>query len=297
MLPVDIPELMSESVETVSPERPAGEAAVLLGDENIGSLVVENGEPVGIITESDIASLVANEADPENLTAADCMSTPLQTISTTEGPERAVELFREHDIKRLPVLDGDQTLAGIVTTTDISYYLPHISRKQNGTPEPDNHQYRERVDTAYENEDWEFESLGKHHDRIDVGDVVWFSKTLSNADVEAFADASGDTNRLHLDPDYADGTRFGQSIVHGTLVGGVISAALARLPGLTVYISQNMSYLGPVQIGDRVTAICEIVDKIGDNRYRLTTTVETEDGDEVIEGEAVVMADPIPETA
>ena len=124
-----------------------------------------------------------------------------------------------------------------------------------------------------------------------------FSKTLSADDVQAFADASGDTNRLHLDAEYASGTRFAHPIAHGTLVAGTISAALARLPGLIVYLSQEVSYLGPVDIGDRVTAVCEVVEELGNDRYRLTTAVTREDGTQVIDGEAVVLADEIPETA
>jgi 3-hydroxybutyryl-CoA dehydratase len=126
--------------------------------------------------------------------------------------------------------------------------------------------------------------------------VVRFSKPLDEAEVEAFADASGDTNRLHLDDEYARGTRFGRRIVHGTLVAGVVSAALARLPGLVVYLSQEVSYLGPVDIGDRVTAACEVVEEAGEDRYRLTTTVTDGDDETVVDGEAVVLADPTPET-
>ncbi|MFC7195129.1 MaoC family dehydratase [Halosimplex aquaticum] len=154
----------------------------------------------------------------------------------------------------------------------------------------------DRADTAYEKPDWEFEYVG-HQGHIDVGDVVRFSKPLDEDEVEEFADASGDTNRLHLDDEYARGTRFGRRIVHGTLVAGVVSAALARLPGLIVYLSQEVSYLGPVDIGERVTAECEVVEEMGDDRYRLTTTVTDSDGETVIDGEAVVIADPIPETA
>ena len=144
---------------------------------------------------------------------------------------------------------------------------------------------------------WEFESIGTRPDHIDVGDVVRFSKELGESDVEAFAEASGDTNRLHLDAEYAAGTRFGHRIAHGTLAAGTISAALARLPGLIVYLSQDTSYLGPVGIGERVTAVCEVVEDLGNERYRLTTSVATGDGDQVIDGEAVVLADPIPDTA
>ncbi|AQL42635.1 acyl dehydratase [Halorientalis sp. IM1011] len=312
LVPVTVREVMNSTVETIDPDLDATAVAQLLHGEDIGSaVVVEAGDPVGIVTESDVVALVAGGHDTGTVTAADCMSTPVVTVDADEPIEAAVDLFREHTIKKLPVTDdsearsasgsrtqsGDGELVGIVTTTDLSYYLPHFSRRATASVEPsgDRH-HRERVDTAYERDEWEFESLGPHDDRIEVGDVVQFTKTLSQEDVEAFAEASGDTNRLHLDADYAEGTRFGRPIAHGTLVVGVVSAALARLPGLIVYLSQDTSFLGPVDIGSEVTAECEVVEDLGNDRYRLTTTART-DGDEVIDGEAVVIADPIPDSA
>ncbi|WP_435066442.1 MaoC family dehydratase [Haloplanus sp. C73] len=147
---------------------------------------------------------------------------------------------------------------------------------------------------TYSKADWTFEHVGEE-DGLGVGDRVRFSKRLTDDEVQVFADASGDTNRLHLDADFAEGTRFGRRIAHGTLVSGVISAALARLPGLTIYLSQNLEFLGPVHIGEKVTAICEIVEDLGDDRYRVTTVVENEDGDTVIDGEATVLIDDLPE--
>jgi len=298
LVPVTIEEVMSPSVETIAPDVDAVEVARLLCGRGIGSVVVVvEGEPVGIVTESDMVDLVAAEHVAAEQTASDCMSTPVVTIDTDASIEDAVDRFREHDIKKLPVM-ADGSLAGIVTTTDVTYYIPHLTRgaAEYTRPSADRH-HRERVDTAYEREEWTFESIGEHDDRIEVGDVVKFTKTLSKGDVEAFAEAGGDTNRLHLDTEYAEGSRFGRPIAHGTLVGGVISAALARLPGLIVYLSQDMSYLGPVDIGEEVTAVCEVVEALGRERYRLTTTVVDGDGEEVIDGEAVVIADPIPDTA
>ena len=126
-----------------------------------------------------------------------------------------------------------------------------------------------------------------------VGDTVRFTKTLSEDDVDRFAAASGDTNPLHLDEEWAGETRFGGRIVHGTLAAGLISAALARLPGSVVYLSQDLEFRAPVRIGDRVTAEVTIVEALGDDRYRLRTTVESEE-DRVIDGEAVVLIDEAP---
>lgn len=148
---------------------------------------------------------------------------------------------------------------------------------------------------AYEDEFWAFDRTVEHVDDINVGDVVRFTKRITAEDVSGFAEISGDTNRLHLDEEFARTTRFGTRIVHGTLVSGMISAALARLPGLTIYLSQDLEFLGPVEIGERITAVVEVVEELGDGRYRLTTTIENEAGELVIDGEAIVLVDPIDE--
>jgi len=148
---------------------------------------------------------------------------------------------------------------------------------------------------TYSKSDWTFEHADDGDGIVSVGDRIRFSKQLTEREIGEFADASGDTNRLHLDDDFAEQTRFGRRIVHGTLVSGLISAALARLPGLTIYLSQDLQFLGPVDVDETVTAICEVVEDLGDGRYRLTTVVEDEDGETVIDGEAIVLIDDAPD--
>ena len=146
------------------------------------------------------------------------------------------------------------------------------------------------------NTDWKFDRTVDNPTHISVGDVVTFEKTLSEEDVLAFAHVSGDTNRLHLDDEFAAKTRFGERIAHGTLVSGLISAALARLPGLTIYLSQDLEFRAPVAIGDRVSARVEIVEDLGNDQYRLETEIRDEDDDTtVIGGEAVVLIDELPD--
>lgn len=114
------------------------------------------------------------------------------------------------------------------------------------------------------------------------------------SNVNAFAEASGDINRLHLNEKFAAGTRFGDRIVHGTLIGGLIRAALARLPGLTIYLSESLEFKGPAFIGSMLTAHCEIVEDLDWGRYRLTSRVINQDGEELVNGEAVVFIDDLP---
>jgi acyl dehydratase len=160
-----------------------------------------------------------------------------------------------------------------------------FGRRQAASPE-----------VSYSKDEWTLERSDDEGDGVvSVGDCIRFSKRLTEDELRSFADASGDTNRLHLDDGFASQTRFGRRIVHGTLVSGVISAALARLPGLTIYLSQDLQFLGPVDIGETVTAICEVVENLGDGRYRLTTVVEDGDGETVIDGEAIVLIDELPD--
>ncbi|MFB6184656.1 MAG: MaoC family dehydratase [Haloarculaceae archaeon] len=154
----------------------------------------------------------------------------------------------------------------------------------------------EAIEARETKSDWEVTVTVHRPENMGVGDRVAFSKTITDDDIHRFALASGDTNPLHLDDDFAEQTRFRGRIAHGTLVGGLISAALARLPGLTIYLSQDLEFHNPVRIDDRVDAVCEIVEDLGDDQYRLTTRVYDETRDEVIiDGEAVVLIDELPE--
>jgi acyl dehydratase len=148
---------------------------------------------------------------------------------------------------------------------------------------------------AYTHESWSMERSTDSESALGVGDVIYFTKQITEENVLTFAEISGDTNRLHLDDEFAEKTRFGRRIAHGTLVSGLISSALARLPGMTVYLSQDLRFLKPVEIGSVLTATVEVVEDLGDDRYRLGTTVETADETTVIDGEAVVLIDPAPE--
>ncbi|WP_265107850.1 MaoC family dehydratase [Halosolutus halophilus] len=144
-------------------------------------------------------------------------------------------------------------------------------------------------------ERWTTDRTVDEQSAITVGDAVTFAKPIDESDVADFASASGDTNRLHLDDSFADETRFGGRIAHGTLVSGLISAALARIPGVTVYLSQDLEFVRPVTVGDELTATVEVLEDLGGDRYRLETIVETAD-ELVVTGEAVVLIDPLPES-
>lgn len=294
--PIRISDVMSRPVQTVSPDTTAAAAARRCDENQIGSVVViEDETPVGIVTNADFVRLLGGESDPDSRPVREFMSAPVITIRSDASLGEAVDMMRKQGISRL-VATEDDAIVGIVTTDDISHTVPQLLQRSEMPPSKGSHQYRIHQESAYEQPGWDVECRCVSDQQVSVGDIVEFSKPITEQDVRTFAAVSGDTNRLHLDGEYASGTRFGRRIAHGTLVGSLISAALARLPGLTIYVSQDLSFLSPVDIGDRVTAVCEVVEELRDNKYTLTTDVIGEDETHVIEGQAVVLIDPPVET-
>lgn len=294
---MSLTEVMRSDVETTAPDVAIVNVGRRLQQREIGSVVVvDDGEAVGIVTETDLVELFVAGGDADTVTAADCMSSPLVTIDAEATITEAATLLREHTIKKLPVL-SEETLSGIVTTTDLISYLPQFSVRRTSREITEGQRSRAKPEMAYDEKSWQFEYRDNKTEGVfDVGDVVEFSKIISDSDVRAFANASGDTNRLHLDEKFAAQTRFDHCIAHGTLVSSLISAALARIPGLTIYLSQDISYLAPVAIDERITAVCEVAEELDSDKYRLSTDVYDENDERVIEGEAVILLDNLPET-
>ena len=132
---------------------------------------------------------------------------------------------------------------------------------------------------------------GLHLEDISVGQSAEIAHTVTDGDIRAFAEVSGDSNPVHLDDAYAAATPFKTRIAHGMLSGAYISAVMGtRLPGPgAIYISQTMTFRRPVRIGDEVTARVT-VSAIDTERSRVTlATVCEVGGKTVVEGEAVVM--------
>ena len=136
-------------------------------------------------------------------------------------------------------------------------------------------------------------------DEIAIGDTATYTRLITNQEVEAFAAISGDHNPLHLDPDYAASTPFGECIAHGMLTGALISAAIAmQLPGPgSVYLNQSLQFRAPVFLGDTLTVTLEVTEKHGKRPWvTLSCTVENQDGKAVAKGESQVAAPTEKET-
>lgn len=93
-------------------------------------------------------------------------------------------------------------------------------------------------------------------EEINVGMSASYSQIITENDVVAFSNVSGDKNPIHLDDDYAKNSRYRNKIAHGLLSASFFSKLFGtELPGEgCVYVSQNLNFKRPVYIGDTVTA-------------------------------------------
>lgn len=135
------------------------------------------------------------------------------------------------------------------------------------------------------------EFTGYFLEDLSVGMTASFAKTITDADIVLFAGITGDTNPVHLDAEYAAGTRFQTRIAHGMLSGSFISTVLGtKLPGPgCIYVSQVLKFKAPVRSGETVRARATITEIIPEKRRVTLKTVCTVGSTTVVDGEAVVM--------
>ena len=115
-----VEDVMVEDVISVPEKATVKEAAGLMNQHGIGCLiVVKNGKPVGIVTETDMVKrVILKPLDPEKTEVRKIMSEPLVVVSPQMSLEEASKIMRKQKIKKLPVIEKGH-LVGLVTTTDI----------------------------------------------------------------------------------------------------------------------------------------------------------------------------------
>ena len=131
------------------------------------------------------------------------------------------------------------------------------------------------------------------YDVILVGQAARMVRTLTLADIQAFAAVSGDTNPAHLDPEYANATLFHGVSGHGMWGGALISTMLGTVfpgPG-TIYLEQNLHFSRPVRIGDTLNVTVTCTAKQDDKKtVDLDCLLVNQHGERVLYGVARVMA-------
>lgn len=134
-------------------------------------------------------------------------------------------------------------------------------------------------------------SRSKYFEELEIGQEASTSRVVSEADIIAYAELSGDFNPVHLDAEYAATTLFKERIAHGILSAGYISAIFGMtLPGPgAIYVSQTLNFKGPVKIGDRVETVVRLSELVADKKRAKFDCVCSVNGKPVLTGEAVLM--------
>ena len=133
--------------------------------------------------------------------------------------------------------------------------------------------------------------VGRPINELRVGDSAETVRLVSRAVIAEYVDAVNDLNPLHSDDEFAAKTSFGRPIAPGLWTAGLISGVIGgKLPGPgSLYVSQQLSFLKPVLMGDTITARVEVAEVIPErNRVRLKTICVNQRGEEVLSGEAWV---------
>lgn len=113
-------EIMTTNPKTASPATPVFEVAQIMRSEDVGSVpIVENNKLVGIVTDRDLALMVVGEQKPTSSSVREFMTGRPETINPDTTIHMAAQVMQTHQIRRLPVVEGDQ-LVGIVSLSDLA---------------------------------------------------------------------------------------------------------------------------------------------------------------------------------
>src|SRR5204862_6913957 len=122
----NVRDIMVKEVVTIEPSASLTDAARAMEDANIGMLpVVQDGKVLGVITDRDIVvRAVAREADPASTAVGDCLSINAIVAHPDWTPERAMQTMAQAQVGRLPVLDDEDRLVGVVRLSAMALRTP-----------------------------------------------------------------------------------------------------------------------------------------------------------------------------
>lgn len=126
-----VSDLMRENVVTARPDESVGDVAERMEEENVGSVVVErDGKPAEIVTDRDLTTRVlANGGTADGWSAEDAMTPDLNTVSKDTGVMELCNEIGDACVRRMPVVDDDGNLGGIVTHDDLNTLLADEQRE------------------------------------------------------------------------------------------------------------------------------------------------------------------------
>lgn len=132
---------------------------------------------------------------------------------------------------------------------------------------------------------------GHFFEDIQIGMEATYTRTVQEADIQAFAQVSGDVNPVHLDEAYAAASPFKGRIAHGILTASYLSTVFGtRLPGPgCIYVTQTLKFKAPVRIGDEVTAKVVVTGLVPEKKRVIFSCSCSVKDTVVLEGEAALM--------
>ena len=117
-------EFCNREVVIIEKDATVAEAAALMREYHVGSIVVVDGEagpkrPIGVLTDRDIVmEFVTQDLSPADIAAGDAVGYDVVTVSEDAGLYETVELMRDRAVRRVPVVDADGGLVGLVASDD-----------------------------------------------------------------------------------------------------------------------------------------------------------------------------------
>jgi len=118
----EVKDAMTSNPCTIDADQTVAYAAKMMRDEDVGIAPVVEGERlVGTLTDRDIAvRVVAEGKDPQTLKARDVASTSVITVAPQQDLDEALRLMANHQIRRLPVVEGDGRVVGVLAQADVA---------------------------------------------------------------------------------------------------------------------------------------------------------------------------------
>src|SRR5213079_1160113 len=117
-----VQDLMTSNPCSIDSDKSVAYAAKMMRDEDVGlAPIVEGNRLVGTVTDRDIAiRVVAEGKDPESTKVTEIASTDLVTVDPQQDLDEALRLMTQHQVRRLPVVEEDGRLVGIVAQADVA---------------------------------------------------------------------------------------------------------------------------------------------------------------------------------
>jgi CBS domain-containing protein len=117
-----IRDVMTGNPCAIDADKSVGYAAKMLRDEDVGvAPIVEGDKLIGVLTDRDIATrVVAEGKDPEQTTVREVASKNVVTVDPQQGLDEALRLMAQHQVRRIPVVEEDGRLVGVVAQADVA---------------------------------------------------------------------------------------------------------------------------------------------------------------------------------